>query len=180
MLRMGLAVGVHPPRPSMPLRAQKSPKVSPGIRSCRNWFSKGTNVGTICSSGTMIPIDEIQPVAQQATAYQDRVLPPRFADQPDVAVVGTRTAVRAACHPDGKGFVLQTQLGQLDLQLVDHAGQSAFAVGDRQSAGRPRDASHRPTADGRILAAEFHLVPLQDRLDLATVFGSMSVSSRLW
>ena len=82
------------------------------------------SVGTTSSSANHVLVDEIQPIAQQPAADEDRVLAGRLAHQADVAVVGPGAAVGAAGHAQREHFLRQPEPGQLDFQLIDHARQA--------------------------------------------------------
>jgi probable HAF family extracellular repeat protein len=66
-------------------------------------------------------VDKVHPVAQKPSADEDCVTVGRLAYQPDVAVIRPGAAVGAAGHAHGELFAVQAELGQLDLELIDHA-----------------------------------------------------------
>src|SRR5208282_5050234 len=124
---------------------------------------------------------EVEPVADRSSAQEDRVGSGpglavgsdvgRAADQTDVGVVGTGTAIGAASHPYGQTFLGESQPGELGFEVVEDRGQGTFRLGDSQSASGQGGAGHRPAADCRDALDRGDAVLFQPGVDLRTPGG---------
>src|SRR5271157_4436495 len=124
---------------------------------------------------------DVEPVANRAPTQEDRVGSGsglavgsdvgRAADQADVGVVRTSTAVGAAGHPDGQTFLGKSQPGELGFEVVENRGQGTFRLGDSQSARGQGGAGHRPAADFRDPLDRGDAVLFQPGVDFLTPGG---------
>src|SRR5271157_4245882 len=124
---------------------------------------------------------EVEPVADRSSAQEDRVGSGpglavgsdvgRAADQTDVGVIGTGTAIGAAGHPYGQAFLGESQPGELGFEVVEDRGQGTFRLGDSQSASGQGGAGHRPAADCRDSLDRGDAVLFQPGVDLRTPGG---------
>ena len=94
-----------------------------------------------------VAIEKAEPVADAAAAEIDGITAGGAADDADVRVVGPRTAVRAAGHPQGENFLLKAQPRNLAFQLPEDLRQGPLALGQGQRTGGQRYAGARPAAD---------------------------------
>ena len=72
-----------------------------------------------------------------------------FADQTDLGEIGPRAAVRAAGHADDDVVVGKAVGRKPRVERGDEIGQIALALGEREAAGRQRDAGHRVAPQAR-------------------------------
>ena len=115
--------------------------------------------------------DKIEPFAEELSTDKDRVAVFGFADERDIGIVRSRTAVRTSGHADGKRLLLQPEPREFDFQLVHDPRQRAFTFRNRQSARRPCDARHRPAPDGRNRFARSDIVPAKNVRDGVLAFA---------
>ena len=84
-----------------------------------------------------------EPRAVERRAEIEVVAAGPFADQADLGDIRPRAAVRAAGHADDDVVVGEAVRREPLVERVDQFGQIAFALGEREPAGRQRDAGHR-------------------------------------
>ena len=95
------------------------------------------------SCSQVLGVELGQPRAVERRAEIEVVAAGSFADQADLGEIGPRAAVRAAGHADDDVVVGEAVRGQPLVERVDQVGQIALALGQREAAGRQRDAGHR-------------------------------------
>src|SRR5690606_11735165 len=68
---------------------------------------------------------EVEPISMNTPADIDDILVARPSNDPDVALVGSDTAIGTAGHADAEGFLAEAHLNERAVEIVHDAGQGA-------------------------------------------------------